>query len=127
MCERSVLAANDGSVLELGGQSSGAIVPKKLKHLSAQPAKVLQSPIALSHGMLLSLAGSGIDAAEDFDATAAPPTAGSMATEKAIIAARITRIIAIRRLELVSTRLIIIDFCTRCERQHNNAFPRQCG
>ena len=116
MCERNALATNDGSVLEAGGQSSGAMVSKKLKHLSAHPAKVLQSPIALSHGMPFSLPGSDIDAAEDFDATAAPPTAGSMATEKAIIAARMTRIIAIRRLELLSTRLIITDFCARCER-----------
>jgi hypothetical protein len=73
---------------------AGKIAPTKLKHLSAQVMEPLQSS-GVQQGMS---ALSDIDISTGFVETAAPPIAGTMATEMAIRAARIVRTAAIDEL-----------------------------
>src|SRR5262249_34411110 len=63
-----------------------------LNPVSAHAATALQSSLALLHGMSLR---SDIDMPADFETTAAPPIAGSMATEMPIRIGRRIRTIAI--------------------------------
>ena len=73
---------------------AGKMAPTKLKHLSAQVMEPLQSS-GVQQGMS---ALSDIDISTGFVETAAPPIAGTMATDMAIKAARIVRTVAIDEL-----------------------------
>ena len=72
-------------------------VPEKLKHFNAQVAMDEQSSGALSHEFVLcgqqsmsSIAATAV-ISDDFAIAPAPPTAGRMATDRAIRSARMVR------------------------------------
>jgi hypothetical protein len=87
------LGTNEGSGSDWGGKSSGTIASEKLKHLKAQPAELLQSSIGLLQGMPSWPFETDVDETENFDASAPPPIAGSMAIDKASTTARTARMI----------------------------------
>jgi hypothetical protein len=66
----------------------GNIAATKLRHLNAHATEPLLSSVAGQHGMS---AGLAIDISTGFVKMAAPPVAGTVATEIAITAARIVR------------------------------------
>jgi len=67
-------------------------------HLSAHATELLELSWSLKPGQHGISALSGIDISTGFVETAAPPVAGTMATEMAISAARIGRTVAIGEL-----------------------------
>ena len=92
--EAGIFAALDGNTMLENA------VAAKLKHLSAQAAIELQSPIALSQGSALGgqqscpiadMSVISADLSADLRSTPAPAAAGSRATDRAIISAIMVR------------------------------------
>jgi hypothetical protein len=82
-----------GSVPNIGGRNK----PTKLMHLSAHATEFFEISWSLQHGQQGTSALPGIDISIGFIDAAAPPVAGTKATEIAIRAAKIVRTILMRK------------------------------
>jgi hypothetical protein len=95
-CEGSELLANANTRFTPinGNRTSEKPVPAKLKHFNAHTAIDVQSPMAFSHGAgsgQQSCIGSDADNSAALTLTAAPPAAGSIATDAATTKANMVR------------------------------------